>query len=104
MSLWWARKEQLDNDQMALIEGLSLSQNHLILGPPGSGKTNVLSAPRPICKKPRATKCMTVAEALLLSERPIGQLRIAACFATQTTLSKQLGSRRDSQMESYARS
>ena len=42
MSLWWARKEQLDNDQMALIEGLSLSQNHLVLGPPGSGKTNVL--------------------------------------------------------------
>ena len=27
---------------------------------------------------------LTVAEALLLSERPIGQLRIAACFATQT--------------------
>ena len=58
MSLWWARKEQLDNDQMALIEGLSLSQNHLILGPPGSGKDQCASAPRPICKKPRATKCI----------------------------------------------
>jgi superfamily I DNA/RNA helicase len=42
MSLWWARKEQLDRDQIALIEQLPLRQDHLILGPPGSGKTNVL--------------------------------------------------------------
>jgi superfamily I DNA/RNA helicase len=42
MSLWWARKEQLDPHQVALIENLPLRGSHLVLGPPGSGKTNVL--------------------------------------------------------------
>ncbi|MET4200752.1 AAA family ATPase [Bradyrhizobium sp. LA6.12] len=42
MSLWWARRENLDKDQVALIENLSLQEHHLVLGPPGSGKTNVL--------------------------------------------------------------
>jgi superfamily I DNA/RNA helicase len=42
MSLWWARREQLDRDQLDLIENLPLRQNFLVLGPPGSGKTNVL--------------------------------------------------------------
>ena len=42
MSLWWARKEQLDEYQIRLIENLPLRENHLILGPPGSGKTNIL--------------------------------------------------------------
>ena len=42
MSLWWARKSQLDHDQIELIEDLPLRQNCLVLGPPGSGKTNVL--------------------------------------------------------------
>jgi hypothetical protein len=42
MSLWWARREQLDDHQVSLIEELPLRQSHLILGPPGSGKTNVL--------------------------------------------------------------
>ncbi len=42
MSLWWARKEQLDKTQLALIEDLPLRENCLVLGPPGSGKTNVL--------------------------------------------------------------
>lgn len=42
MSLWWARREQLDACQVDLIENLPLRQNHLVLGPPGSGKTNVL--------------------------------------------------------------
>lgn len=42
MSLWWASKDQLDADQMRLIERLPLRDNHLVLGPPGSGKTNVL--------------------------------------------------------------
>lgn len=42
MSLWWARKDQLDAAQVALIENLPLRESHLVLGPPGSGKTNVL--------------------------------------------------------------
>ncbi len=40
--LWWTKKEQLDKDQIALIEKLPLRECFLILGPPGSGKTNVL--------------------------------------------------------------
>ena len=42
MSLWWARRDQLDTEQIALIERLPLRQSFLILGPPGCGKTNVL--------------------------------------------------------------
>lgn len=42
MSLWWARRDQLDAQQVDLVENLPLRQNHLVLGPPGSGKTNVL--------------------------------------------------------------
>jgi superfamily I DNA and RNA helicase len=42
MTLWWARKDQLDRHQVALIESLALRRSHLVLGPPGSGKTNVL--------------------------------------------------------------
>lgn len=42
MSLWWARRDQLDKDQRELIEELDLEGNYLVLGPPGSGKTNVL--------------------------------------------------------------
>ncbi|MCW8282628.1 AAA family ATPase [Agrobacterium sp. InxBP2] len=42
MSLWWAKREQLDPDQVRLIESLGLEGNYFVLGPPGSGKTNVL--------------------------------------------------------------
>lgn len=42
MSLWWARREQLDPHQVELIERLPLRETHLVLGPPGSGKTNIL--------------------------------------------------------------
>lgn len=42
MSLWWARKNQLDETQIKLIEDLPLRESQLVLGPPGSGKTNVL--------------------------------------------------------------
>jgi superfamily I DNA/RNA helicase len=42
MSLWWVQREQLDPHQIALIERLPLRESFLILGPPGSGKTNVL--------------------------------------------------------------
>ena len=42
MSLWWVKKNELDPEQMTLIEDLPLRSSHLILGPPGCGKTNVL--------------------------------------------------------------
>lgn len=42
MSLWWVKKNELDPEQMALIEDLPLRTSHLVLGPPGCGKTNVL--------------------------------------------------------------
>ena len=42
MSLWWAKKNQLDPKQLDLIENLPIDKDSLILGPPGSGKTNIL--------------------------------------------------------------
>jgi DNA helicase IV len=42
MSLWWARREQLDSYQLGLIENAPLHESCLVLGTPGSGKTNVL--------------------------------------------------------------
>lgn len=42
MSLWWTQKEQLDEDQLKIIEDLPLRGKYLVLGPPGSGKTNIL--------------------------------------------------------------
>src|SRR6266849_220385 len=42
MSLWWVKREQLDKFQIELIEKLPLRERFLVLGPPGSGKTNVL--------------------------------------------------------------
>jgi superfamily I DNA/RNA helicase len=38
---WWKTPEQLDEDQTAIIS-LPLGGSHLIVGPPGSGKTNLL--------------------------------------------------------------
>lgn len=38
---WWRNPSQLDDDQKKLID-LPLERNHLIVGPPGSGKTNLL--------------------------------------------------------------
>ncbi|PPE73076.1 hypothetical protein C3942_14725 [Solimonas fluminis] len=42
MSLWWAKRDDLDKKQLQLIDDLPLTQNHLVTGPPGSGKTNIL--------------------------------------------------------------
>ena len=38
---WWVGEDELDEDQKDVI-ALPLSGNHLITGPPGSGKTNLL--------------------------------------------------------------
>lgn len=38
---WWRRPDQLDEDQQRIIS-LPVDGNNLVLGPPGSGKTNLL--------------------------------------------------------------
>lgn len=38
---WWRKKEELDDDQKAFIR-LPASGKHALVGPPGSGKTNLL--------------------------------------------------------------
>lgn len=38
---WWVRPDQLDDDQKKIV-ALPLGQNHLVVGPPGSGKSNLL--------------------------------------------------------------
>lgn len=38
---WWVKPNQLDEKQKAVID-LPLDESHIILGPPGSGKTNLL--------------------------------------------------------------
>lgn len=38
---WWIGESDLDDDQKDIIS-LAASGNHLVLGPPGSGKTNIL--------------------------------------------------------------
>src|SRR5947209_3749637 len=38
---WWVGEDELDDDQKDVI-ALPVTGNHLITGPPGSGKTNLL--------------------------------------------------------------
>lgn len=38
---WWINADQLDDDQKVIVQ-LPLDRNHLVTGPPGSGKTNLL--------------------------------------------------------------
>src|SRR5690349_13027729 len=38
---WWVKLGQLDDDQKRIIP-LALNEDHLVVGPPGSGKTNLL--------------------------------------------------------------
>jgi superfamily I DNA and RNA helicase len=38
---WWRTPEELDADQQEIVS-LPLEGSHLVVGPPGSGKTNLL--------------------------------------------------------------
>jgi superfamily I DNA/RNA helicase len=40
-SAWWIGDDELDSDQQA-VTGIEGGGSHLVLGPPGSGKTNIL--------------------------------------------------------------
>jgi superfamily I DNA/RNA helicase len=39
---WWIEPDQLDDDQQDIVSDLPIDEDHLVLGPPGSGKTNLL--------------------------------------------------------------
>jgi superfamily I DNA/RNA helicase len=78
MSLWWVRKDQLDSHQMALIENLPLRESHLILGPPGSGKTNVL------LRRAQFVRGQDMPNVLVLTfTRPLTEFVKTGCFDPQ---------------------
>ena len=39
---WWVKQSQLDDDQKKVFT-LPIDKDHLVKGPPGSGKTNLLA-------------------------------------------------------------
>lgn len=75
MSLWWAKKEQLDAEQLRMIEQLGLRENHLVLGPPGSGKTNVL------LRRAQYVRSQAITNVLVLSfTRPLAEFVKTGCY------------------------
>ena len=78
MSLWWVRREQLDQHQIELIEKLPLRESFLILGPPGSGKTNVL------VRRAQFVRGQGMPNILLLTfTRPLTEFIKTGCFDAQ---------------------
>src|SRR5690348_15297209 len=78
MSLWWARRDQLDREQVRMIEKLPLHGSHLILGPPGSGKTNVL------LRRAQYVRTQGLANVLVLSfTRPLTEFVKTGCYDDQ---------------------
>jgi superfamily I DNA and RNA helicase len=77
-TLWWTKKEQLDKDQIALIEKLPLRESFLILGPPGSGKTNVL------LRRAQFVRGQNMPSVLVLTfTRPLTEFVKTGCFDEQ---------------------
>jgi hypothetical protein len=78
MSLWWAKREQLDNHQVDLIENTPLTENHLVLGPAGSGKTNVL------LRRAQFVRTQGLPNVLVLTfTRPLTEFVKTGCFDDQ---------------------
>src|SRR5437867_7105089 len=78
MSLWWAAREQLDRDQVQLIEDLPLRESYLILGPPGSGKTNIL------LRRAQFVRGQEMPNVLVLTfTRPLAEFVKMGCFDAQ---------------------
>lgn len=74
MSMWWAKREQLDDEQRRMIEELNLRESHLVLGPPGSGKTNVL------LRRAQYVRTQGISNALVLSfTRPLTEFVKTGC-------------------------
>ena len=77
-TLWWTKKEQLDRHQIALIEKLPLRETFLILGPPGSGKTNVL------LRRAQFVRGQDLPNVLVLTfTRPLTEFVKTGCFDAQ---------------------
>jgi superfamily I DNA/RNA helicase len=77
-TIWWTKKDQLDKDQLALIEKLPLRETFLILGPPGSGKTNVL------LRRAQFVRSQGMPNVLVLTfTRPLTEFVKTGCFDAQ---------------------
>jgi superfamily I DNA/RNA helicase len=75
MSLWWVQREQLDRHQIELIENLPLRESFLILGPPGSGKTNVL------LRRAQFVRMQGVSNVLVMTfTRPLTEFVKTGCY------------------------
>jgi superfamily I DNA and RNA helicase len=78
MSLWWVQKNQLDPTQISLIESLPLRERFLILGPPGSGKTNVL------VRRAQFVRGQNMPNVLVLTfTRPLTEFLKTGCYDDQ---------------------
>lgn len=78
MSIWWVRRDQLDKHQIDLIEKLPLREKFLIVGPPGSGKTNVL------VRRAQFIRGQGMPNVLVLSfTRPLTEFVKTGCFDAQ---------------------
>ena len=78
MSLWWVKREQLDRYQIQLIETLPLRESFLVLGPPGSGKTNVL------LRRAQFVRGQDMPNVLVLTfTRPLTEFLKTGCFDDQ---------------------
>jgi len=77
-TLWWTKKEQLDQSQIALIEQLPLRETFLVVGPPGSGKTNVL------LRRAQFVRGQNLPNVLVLTfTRPLTEFVKTGCFDAQ---------------------
>src|SRR5205809_2911860 len=81
MSLWWVQREQLDKHQIELIENLPMHKSFLILGPRGSGKTNVL------VRRAQFVRGQGMSNVLVMTfTRPLTEFVKTGCFDHQSRM------------------
>ena len=78
MSLWWIQRGQLDKDQLKIIEDLPLRKNYLVLGPPGSGKTNILVRRAQFVRSQKMSNIQ-----ILTFTRPLVEFMKTGCYNNQ---------------------